>query len=122
MLLLVVAFGSVVVAATWRLWRVVTRDGQWVPASPILPAVVERDGRLVIEKYAGQCPECGSRLRFYNRPVRWHDEPDEAGRRPVVDERSPAAECRGDLRHWWIIDRRSPGAATAPERPASSDR
>ena len=41
-LLLVVALGSVVVAATWRLWRVVTRDGQWVPASPILPAVVER--------------------------------------------------------------------------------
>jgi hypothetical protein len=104
-LLLAVALGSVGVAATWRLWRVVARDGRWVPASPILPAIVEDGGQAVIEKYAGDCPECGSRLRFYNRPVRWHFEPDEAGRHAVVDARSPSAECRRDRRHWWAFDR-----------------
>jgi hypothetical protein len=105
-----VALGAVGAAATWRLWRVVGRDGRWVPSTPILPAVVEYDGGLVIEKYSGRCPECGTKLRFYNRPVRWHDEPDEAGRRPVIDERRPAAECRSDLRHWWTIDGRAPAA------------
>ena len=104
-LLLGVALGAVVAAAAWRVWRVVTRDGQWLPASPILPALVEDDGRLVIEKYSGDCPECGSKLRFYNRPVRWHYEPDEAGKHLVIDERSPSAECRQDSRHWWTIDR-----------------
>ena len=99
------ALGAVGVAAAWRLWRVVTRDGRWVPVSPILPAIVEDGGQAVIEKYAGECPECGSRLRFYNRPVRWHFEPDEAGRHAVVDERSPSAECRRDQRHWWAIER-----------------
>ncbi|HEY2557510.1 MAG TPA: hypothetical protein VGI08_10415 [Diaminobutyricibacter sp.] len=104
-LLLAVALGAVGVAAAWRLWRVVTRDGRWVPVSPILPAIVEDGGQAVIEKYAGECPECGSKLRFYNRPVRWHFEPDEAGRHAVVDERSPSAECRRDQRHWWAIGR-----------------
>ncbi len=104
-LLFAVALGTVGVAAAWRLWRVLTRDGRWVPASPMLPAIVEDGGQVVIEKYAGECPECGSRLRFYNRPVRWHFEPDEAGRRAVVDERSPSAECRRDQRHWWAIER-----------------
>jgi hypothetical protein len=104
-LLLAVALGVAGVAATWRLWRVVTRDGRWVPASPILPAIVEDGGHVVIEKYRGDCPECGSKLRFYNRPVRWHFEPDEAGRHAVVDERSPSAECRRDPRHWWAIER-----------------
>ncbi len=104
-LLLATALGAVGVAATWRGWRVVTRDGRWVPASPILPVLVEDDGQLVIEKYSGACPECGSKLRFYNRPVRWHYEPDEAGRHAVIDERSPSAECRQDRRHWWAIAR-----------------
>ncbi|WP_426516335.1 hypothetical protein ACPPVQ_17130 [Diaminobutyricibacter sp. McL0618] len=104
-LLLAVALGAVGVAAAWRLWRVVTRDGRWLPVSPILPAIVEDGGQAVIEKYAGECPECGSKLRFYNRPVRWHFEPDEAGRHAVVDERSPSAECRRDQRHWWAIGR-----------------
>lgn len=102
-LLLCIVFGGLLVAATWRAWRVVARDGRWVPASPILPALVEDHGHVVIEKYAGACPECGAGLRFYNRPVRWHYEPDEAGRHAVVDARSPSAECRRDRRHWWTI-------------------
>jgi hypothetical protein len=122
-LLLGVAIGSVGVAATWRLWRVVARDGRWVSASPILPALVEDGGQPVLEKYSGQCPECGSNLRFYNRPVRWHYERDEVGSHAVVDERSPAAECRRDLRHWWTIERQAPGPRrTAPEPPANSGR
>ena len=122
-LLLGVALGAVIAAATWRAWRVVTRDGRWVPASAILPALVEDGGQVVIEKYAGDCPECGGKLRFYNRPVRWHYEPDEAGRRAVVDERSPSAECRRDLRHWWTIERPDPRrSATASGPPAGSDR
>ncbi len=122
-LLLVLAIGSVGVAAAWRLWRVLARDGHWVPASPILPSLVEDRGQLLVEKYAGQCPECGAKLRFYSRPVRWHYEPDEAGRHAVVDERAPAAECRTDRRHWWTIERRAPGStATEPGPPTNSGR
>ena len=117
-LMLGVAVGAVCAIATWRLWRVTARDGRWVPVSPILPALVEDGGRLLVEKYQGRCPECGAKLRFYNRPVRWHYEPDEAGRRVVIDERSPAAECRREVRHWWTIERRTPGPP-ANEPPAN---
>ncbi len=104
-LLLWAVIGSVAFAASWRAWRIVTRRGHWLATSSAIPALVEADGNLLIEKYSGTCSECGSNLRFYSRPIRWHQERDEAGSHTVIDERSPAAECSRDARHWWRITR-----------------
>ncbi len=86
-----------------RAYRIVARNQRALAAWSFLPAAAGYGNRLHLEKYRGDCPSCGSALRFYNKPVRWHTEPGEGGAHTVVDERHAAVQCRDDESHWWHI-------------------
>jgi hypothetical protein len=100
-ILFLAATGLSIVAL--RVHRIVARNQRSLAAWSFLPAAAGYGDRLHLEKYRGDCPSCGSALRFYNKPVRWHTEPGEGGTHTVVDERHAAVQCRDDESHWWHI-------------------
>ena len=103
---LVVAFLAALALTVLALWarRIISLQRRSLTRWSFLPAVVGHSGRLHLEKYRGECSTCGAALRFYSKPVRWHEEPTEGGgTQTVVDERHAAIECRGDASHWWRL-------------------
>lgn len=80
---------------------------------PILAGVTDDSGRgrLALLRLGGRCEKqlgrgrCGGRLRFYNKPTEWIDYTisDGAVKRKIT-ERTPAAECARNHKHWYPID------------------
>lgn len=62
--------------------------------------------RITLEKIVtGKCPQCGGKMRYYNKPVSWIDYIEPNGRqRRKVTERVPALECRRNPKHWGEVD------------------
>ena len=61
---------------------------------------------ITLEKIqATKCPVCGGNLKYYNKPVEWHDilKADGSIKR-VITKRIPALECERDPdNHWWEV-------------------
>lgn len=62
--------------------------------------------RITLEKIvAGKCPQCGGKMRYYNKPVKWIDHIEPNGRQwRKVAERVPALECKRNPKHWVEVD------------------
>ncbi|QWW20208.1 hypothetical protein I6B53_03680 [Schaalia sp. 19OD2882] len=62
--------------------------------------------RITLEKIrTGACPQCGGKMRYYNKPTEWTDSVDANGkRRREVTERVPALECGRNPKHWYEVD------------------
>ncbi|ORB59655.1 hypothetical protein BST43_06565 [Mycobacteroides saopaulense] len=91
------------VLAALGLRRVVKHRTQWFPPVSWLPVVTGWGGHLGLARLEGTCPRCGGKLRFYDKPTGWRNNP-ETGRREVA-ERTMAAECTRNSAHWWSVDK-----------------
>lgn len=62
--------------------------------------------RITLEKIrAGDCPQCGGTMRYYNKATKWEDYIDANGKkRREVTERVPALECKRNPKHWAEVD------------------
>ncbi len=65
------------------------------------------DNRINIEKISSSpCPECGGKLKYYNKPSEWIDYHDNRGnfKKRKVTEKIPVLECRRNKNHFWYVD------------------
>lgn len=63
--------------------------------------------RLTLEKiHLHRCPQCGGKMKYYNRPVEWRERPYSDGRiKREATKRVPALECkRNSDEHWYRVD------------------
>ena len=66
-----------------------------------------KDNILTLEKiYPNKCPECGGKMKYYNKPYKWIDIYDSNGnwKKRNITERVPALECTRNPKHFWLID------------------
>lgn len=64
---------------------------------------VER--RIVLEKVKlGECPICGGKMKYYNKPIEWREYYVDGKRKREVIKRVPALECRRNNEHWFEVD------------------
>ncbi len=107
----VFVFGGATVGAAlgWSLWGFMRRH-VYQPLVALLPGLAGvryRDGktRLTTVWLGGTCIKCGSKLRFYAKPVEWRYWTDSSGNeRRKVTRREPVAECRRSAKHCYNID------------------
>ena len=64
------------------------------------------DGQLTLEKiYIDKCPQCGGKMKYYNKPVEWIDKHYSDGRiKRVVTKRIPVLECTRNSEHCYKVD------------------
>ncbi|MFC0819619.1 hypothetical protein [Moraxella marmotae] len=61
--------------------------------------------RLTLEKMSiSPCPQCGGKMRYYNKPTEWINMPTNGGIKRKVTKFTPALECRRNSNHWYEID------------------
>lgn len=62
--------------------------------------------RITFEKVrAGDCPECGGKMRYLNKRTKWIDDTDANWRKCLEKtERVPALECKRNPKHWAEVD------------------
>ena len=64
---------------------------------------VER--RIVLEKIKlGECPICGGKMKYYNKPIEWREYYVDDKRKCEVIKKVPALECRRNNEHWFEVD------------------
>ena len=63
-------------------------------------------GRLTLEKiHIDKCPQCGGKMRYYNKPVEWKEVLRSDGSvKNEVTKRVPALECKRNSKHWYEVD------------------
>ncbi|WP_159621109.1 hypothetical protein [Ruania rhizosphaerae] len=73
---------------------------------PALAGVTDKRSRkrLALVRFSGNCIICNGQLRFYDKPVEWHDEVINGRRKRIIDRREPAAECKKNPKHWYPMD------------------
>lgn len=69
-------------------------------------AINGHGNRLTLEKIHSKCPQCGGKMKYYNRPVKWREILYSDGRiKRQVTKRVPAIECkRNSDEHWYRVD------------------
>lgn len=62
--------------------------------------------RLTLEKiHIDKCPQCGGKMKYYNKPVQWVDKHYSDGRtKREVTKRIPVLECKRNAEHCYIVD------------------
>jgi hypothetical protein len=95
-----------IAVAIWLRRVAKNRTQHFAPVS-WLPTLTGWGGRIGLARLQGNCPICGGRFRFYDKPSRWIDY-EETGRRKVI-ERRMAAECVKNADHWWPVDKTDGG-------------
>lgn len=63
-------------------------------------------GRLTLEKiHIDKCPQCGGKMRYYNKPVEWRKVlSSDGGVKHEVIKKVPAIECKRNSKHWYEVD------------------
>lgn len=63
-------------------------------------------GRLTLEKiHIDKCPQCGGKMRYYNKPVEWRKVlRSDGGVKHEVTKKVPAIECKRNSKHWYEVD------------------
>lgn len=61
--------------------------------------------RIVLEKVKlGECPICGGKMKYYNKPIEWREYCVDGKRKREVVKRVPALECKRNNKHWVEVD------------------
>lgn len=62
--------------------------------------------RLAIEKiHIAECPQCGGKMRYYNKPVEWIDKHYSDGKtKREITKRIPVLECKRNHEHCYAVD------------------
>lgn len=61
--------------------------------------------RIVLEKVKlGECPICGGKMKYYNKPIEWREYYVDGKRKREVVKRVPALECKRNNKHWVEVD------------------
>lgn len=62
--------------------------------------------RLTLEKiHIDKCPQCGGKMKYYNKPVEWREVQYSDGRRKrETTKRVPALECKRNSEHCYRVD------------------
>lgn len=69
-------------------------------------ALSGHDGQLVLEKiHISKCPQCGGKMKYYNKPVEWIDKYYGNGKtKREVTKRIPVLECTRNSEHCYKVD------------------
>ena len=64
------------------------------------------DGKITIEKiHINNCPKCGGKMKYYNKPVEWVDRHYSNGRTiREIKKRTPVLQCRRNPEHCYKVD------------------
>lgn len=64
------------------------------------------DKKITLEKiHISNCPQCGGKMRYYNRPVEWVSKYYSDGQtKREVAKRIPVFECKRNRDHWCEVD------------------
>lgn len=62
--------------------------------------------KITIEKiHIDNCPKCGGKMKYYNKPIEWTDRYYSNGRtKREVTKRVPALQCKRNFEHWFKVD------------------
>lgn len=62
--------------------------------------------KIVIEKiHTEQCPKCGGKMKYYNKPIEWVDKLYSYGKvKREVIKRIPVLECKRNPNHYYVVD------------------
>lgn len=62
--------------------------------------------RIVLEKIRpGKCPQCGGKMKYYNKPIEWDELTYTDGKRErIIRKRQPTLECRRNYEHCYPVD------------------
>lgn len=62
--------------------------------------------RLIVNKMKiNLCPQCGGKMRYYNKPIEWEETIDDKGNHHrKVTKRIPVIECKRNSEHYWYVD------------------
>lgn len=62
--------------------------------------------KIVIEKiHTKQCPKCGGKMKYYNKPIEWVDKLYSDGKvKREVRKRIPVLECKRNSNHCYVVD------------------
>ena len=63
-------------------------------------------GKITIEKiHIDNCPKCGGKMKYYNKPVEWVDMSYSDGRiKHKITKRTPVLQCRRNPEHCYKVD------------------
>lgn len=69
-------------------------------------AISGHDGHLTLEKiHINKCPQCGGKMKYYNKPVEWIDKYYSDGKtKREVTKRIPVLECTRNSEHCYKVD------------------
>lgn len=69
-------------------------------------ALSGHDGHLTLEKiHIDKCPQCGGKMKYYNKPVAWIDKYYSDGKtKREVTKRIPVLECARNSEHCYKVD------------------
>lgn len=69
-------------------------------------AISGYERRLTLEKiHIAECPKCGGKMKYYNKPVEWIDKHYSDGRtKREVTKRIPVLECKRNHEHCYVVD------------------
>lgn len=60
--------------------------------------------RITLEKIRANCPECGGKMRYYNKATEWREIEENGSKRREVTERVPVLECKRNPKHCFQVD------------------
>jgi len=69
-------------------------------------AISGNNKRLILEKISiDNCPQCGGKMKYYNKAIEWRDVVRSDGRvKREVIRKTPALECKRNANHWYEVD------------------
>ncbi|WLD76415.1 hypothetical protein QU661_00800 [Mogibacterium neglectum] len=73
---------------------------------PLNYAISGHDRHLTLEKiHINKCPQCGGKMKYYNKPVEWIDKYYSDGKtKREVTKRIPVLECTRNSEHCYKVD------------------
>jgi hypothetical protein len=104
----VAVFGGMACALTWSAFRITRHRRIGLSRFAFLPAASTEEGRFVLTRLQGACPECGGKQKFYSALTKKYGALSAEFKNWLFGERKPIARCKRDPDHILSVNRTSP--------------
>lgn len=99
--------GGVLCALVWSAFRITRHRRIGLSRFAFLPAASAEDGRFVLSRLQGKCPECGGKQQFYSALTMKYRGLSAEVKNWWFGERKPIARCKRDPDHILSVNRTS---------------